>query len=93
MAHLLSARRPGEAKLPLVAGCKVHFDLYGHFALRGANLYALMYPSHLATTALFWPSRQVGAPTSGPFCHPSWQLQALTSETFSRRLRQAGWRR
>lgn len=45
---LLSKVRPGESKRLLLDGCKVHFDLDGLLALRAANVYALMYPSHLS---------------------------------------------
>lgn len=48
VARLLGKVRPEEPKLLLLDGCKVHYDLDGLLALRAANVYALMYPSHLS---------------------------------------------
>jgi len=48
VARLLKDVRPSEPKLLLLDGCKVHFDLDGLRALRAANIYALMFPSHLS---------------------------------------------
>eukprot|EP00170_Pyropia_yezoensis_P002067 contig_8792_g2071 len=48
VARLLGKVRPEEPKHLLLDGCKVHYDLDGLLVLRAANLYALMYPSHLS---------------------------------------------
>lgn len=40
--------RPEEPKLLLLDGYQVHYDLDGLLALQAANVYALMYPSHLS---------------------------------------------
>lgn len=48
VARILGKVRPGEPKLLLLDGCKVQYDLDRLLALQAANVYALMYPSHLS---------------------------------------------
>lgn len=98
-AHLLGKVRPEEPQLLLLDGCEVHFDLDGLLALRAANVYAFMNPSHLSHILQPFDDRMFLALKTSSRTHMRVLLssfrpaQALTSVTFSKRLRRAGRQR